>query len=101
MIPLLIKVLAMEKILVGELPKKEKIIQASQQLSGLELNKLTARVLKKVEREFVELNAILNQYCIKTFEDYSQISGRHLDTMLRGLNRVCWMLKKFHTANNG
>jgi len=93
------RMLAMEKILVAEVPNTEKIISASQQLSGIELNKLSESIKRKINHEFLFLNSILAQYPIKTFEDYNLIIPRHLEQMVAALKRICQQLKKFAHTN--
>lgn len=95
----LANVMAMERILSEDIPKQAKVISASQQLFGLELTKLSARVRKAIEKEFIFLNSILAQYPIKTFDDYSQISSTHLAQMVLALTRVCQILKNNCVVN--
>ena len=99
LISLLDKMLGMEKILLEDIPNKDKIISASEYLSGLEFNKLSKSLARKVEEEFSQLNSILKQYPIKTFDDYRQISTEHLSQMVEILNRICQRLKKFSRTN--
>ena len=94
------KVMKMEKILSADLPKADKVIKASQRISGLEFNKLTTPVSRNIERQFAFLNTILKQYPIQTFDDYAQIVPAHLDQMIQGLKRVCRLLKKFAETND-
>ena len=91
------KILAMERILADDMPKENKVIRASQQLSGLELTKLSARIRKKIEKKFIFLNSILMQYPIKTFEDYGQIIPEHLEQMIQTLSQICQILKLSNT----
>ncbi len=88
------KALAMEQILLEDIPKGNKVINASQQLSGLELNKLNAVARKNIEKELIFLNSILTQYPIKTFDDYHQITLKHLEQMIQALSRICQILKR-------
>ncbi len=88
------KALAMEQILLEDIPKGNKVINASQQLSGLELNKLNAVARKNIEKELIFLNSILTQYPIKTFDDYHQITPKHLEQMIQALSRICQILKR-------
>lgn len=99
MIPLFDKMLEMERILLENIPHKEKIISASAYVSGLEFNKLSGSLARKIEEEFSYLNRILAQYPIKTFDDYQKISAEHLALMVETLNRVCQRLKKFSRSN--
>ena len=94
------KAMEMEKVLLSDLLKADKVIKASQKISGLEFNKLTLSVSGNVERQFAFLNTILKQYPIKTFDDYAQITPAHLDRMIQGLKRVCRVLKKFAEKND-
>ncbi len=94
------KVTGMEKILLADLPRADKVIKASQEISGLEFNKLTTSVNRNIERQFVFLNTILKQYPIQTFDDYAHIAPAHLDQMIQGLKRVCRLLKKFAEKND-
>lgn len=87
------RIMKMERLLGEDIPKQDKVIQASQQLSGLELTKLSVQMRKKIEKEFIFLNSILSQYPIKTFEDYRQISLKHLEQMVQALARICQNLK--------
>jgi hypothetical protein len=90
----LAKVFSMEEILSGIEPRKDKIIKASQELSGLEITQLGPSVKKKLNTYLIKLNSILSQYNIKAFDDYSQISDSHLDKMIDTLKKVCSILKK-------
>jgi hypothetical protein len=94
------KVMKMEKVLLADLPKADKVIKASQKISGLEFNKLTTPVRRNIERQFAFLNTILKQYAIQTFDDYAQIAPAHLDQMIQGLKRVCRLLKNFAEKND-
>ena len=94
------KVIGMEEILLSEMPRAERVVKASQKLSGLEFSKLTISVRRNVERQFAFLNTILKQYPIQTFDDYRQITPTHLDQMIQGLKRVCRLLKKFAESND-
>lgn len=92
--PLLARMNEMEKILLDHMPKNDKVIKASEQLSGLEITALSASVRKNMNRELIFLNSILTQYPIKTFDDYSLISSQHLEQMIQALCRLCQILKK-------
>lgn len=98
-ISLLDKMLLMEQVLLKDISNKDKIISASEYLSGLELSKLSESIARKIKQEFSHLNGILRQYSIKTFDDYSQISTDHLIQMVEILNRICQRLKKFSCTN--
>ncbi|MCB0439610.1 MAG: hypothetical protein KDD20_12795 [Mangrovimonas sp.] len=89
----------MEKILLKDIPNKDKIISASQRLSGLELHKLSVPIKRKFKQELSHLNSIITQYPIKTFDDYELISIAHLQEMVDTLMRICQRLKKFSCSN--
>lgn len=89
----------MERILLENIPNKDKIVNASEYLSGLEFNKLSGSLKRKIVEELSNLNAITTQYPITTFDDYSQIGTEHLVQMVEILNRVCQRLKKFSLTN--
>jgi flagellar biosynthesis/type III secretory pathway chaperone len=93
------KMLAMEEILLTELPYKDKITSASQQLSGLELTKLSASISRKIKQELAYLNSIVTQYPINTFNDYELMNVPHLHEMVDTLMRICQRLKKFAQTN--
>lgn len=91
----LIKVFNMKKILSAQdVQKKERIIHASKELSGLNLTELSASMRKKLEHHLALLNQIVKQYAIKTFEDYAQITDTHLDSMINILKRITMVLGK-------
>lgn len=94
MTPLLDKMLKMERILLESMPKNDKVIKASEQLSGLEITGISTSVRKNMNRELIFLNSILTQYPIKTFDDYRQITSQHLEQMIQALSRLCQTLKK-------
>jgi hypothetical protein len=84
----------MERILLDNLPKNDKVIKASEQLSGLGITTISGTVRKNMNRELIFLNSILTQYPIKTFDDYRQITSLHLEQMIHALSRLCQILKK-------
>lgn len=94
------KAMNMERILLDDLPKVEKIIQAAGAISGLELTKLTTSVRRNIERQLVFFNTLLQQYNIKTCDDYIKIAPAHLDKIIQMFKRVCRLLKKFAETND-
>lgn len=94
------KVMNMERILLDDLPKVEKITQAAGAISGLELTKLTTSVRRNVERQLVFFNTILQEYNVKTCDDYIKIASVHLDKIIQMFKRVCRLLKKFAETND-
>lgn len=95
---LLAKIVSVESALLSDLPKKDRLIQASQRLSGLELNKLDTGTRKKFDRNLISGNRILSQYKIETFDDYAKISDQNLDELLDMMKRICSDLHKFILA---
>lgn len=89
----LTRIETMEAILSSNESKKNKIIQASQTLSGFELTKLDPDTKQKLNKKLIKLNSILLQYPIKTFDDYNQITRVHLDKMIDTLKKICLILK--------
>lgn len=94
MTPMLDRMLMMERILLDNLSKNDKVIKASEQLSGLEITGISSSVRKNMNRELIFLNSIVSQYPIKTFDDYRQITSQHLEQMIQALSRLCQVLKK-------
>ena len=84
-----------EKILSGIHSKKDKIINASQLFSGLELTQLDPATRNKLNKNLIKLNSILSQYPIKTFDDYNLITRIHLDKMITILKKICFILKSY------
>ena len=82
MIDLSDRLIKIEKILLGPLLKKDKIINALNTLSGLYLDELTPAARKMIQSNLVSINEILRRYPIKTFDDYSKIRDRHLKKVL-------------------
>lgn len=83
------RIINMEKILSSHYSKKDKIIHALNELSGLNLSQLKAHVKRKLEHNLVKLNEILQLYDIKTVDDYSKIKESHLDIMIGSLRTIC------------
>lgn len=91
----LIKVFNMKKILSAkDLQKKDRIINASKELSGLNLTELSVSMRKQLEYHLVLLNQIVKQYPIKTFEDYAQLTEAHLNSMVDILKKIAVILGK-------
>ena len=76
-------------ILLSNDSKKDKVIDALSQLSGLELNAVRSSVKRAIERQVRKVNAILQAYSIKTFEDYDRISEEDLDLLLSFFSKLC------------
>jgi hypothetical protein len=93
MLDLSARLVEMEKILLGTLLKKDKIISALRTLSGMYLDELTPSVRKIIESNLVSINVILMRYPIKTFEDYSKIRERHLKKILTLIEAMCQELR--------
>jgi hypothetical protein len=95
---LLAKTVSVESALLSDLPKKDRLIQASQRLSGLELNKLDTGTRKKLDRNLIDGNRVLSQYKIETYDDYAKISDPHLDELINMMKRICSDPHKFILA---
>lgn len=83
----------MEKILSGDDQKKDKIINASKVFSGFELTQLDPGTRSQLNKNLIRLNAVLSQYKIETFDDYSQIAMVHLNEMIKTLKKICLILR--------
>lgn len=83
----------MEKILSSHFSKKDKIIQALNELSGLNLSLLKTGVRRKLENNLVKLNEIVQLYDIKTVDDYNSINDSHLDAIVNILRTICFIQK--------
>lgn len=82
------RIINIEKILSSHLSKKDKIIQALNELSGLNLSQLKTHVRRKLEHNLVKLNEILQLYDIKTLDDYNKIKEPHLDIIINALRTI-------------
>ena len=89
---LLTRLLAIEEILYQSMPGKEAIISSLQKLSGLNLTILTPSIRKTLEDNLVNINQILQQYDLKTWDDYDKISIEHVRTLFSSLLLLCQTL---------
>lgn len=79
------------KILNGNLPKHEKIVQACKRLSGLDMTHATPISKRSIGEYLHEMNNVLSPYdtVLKTWEDYQLISDEHLNKILKNIKRLC------------
>ena len=86
------RLIAISTILEKEYPKKDKIIVSVQELSGLDLGILSSTQENSVKKHMILTNGILQQYPIKTFDDYVLISDDHLNKLLKSIKQLCLSL---------
>jgi hypothetical protein len=77
-----------KKVLQQPLSDKDKIIHAYQALSGLNLTPLPLRIRHLLESSLVASNQIMQQYPIKTFDDYEIINREHLQELVGNITRL-------------
>lgn len=73
-VPLLRRIENIQQQLSSHQPKKDKIIAALEELSGLELDSLNSSIQNIIKKHLIAINQILRQYPIKTFDNYQLIS---------------------------
>jgi len=86
---LLDRIIMIRVIFLGNDSKKDKVIDALAQLSGLELSAVRCSVARAIERQACKINAILQAYSIETVEGYDLISEEDLDLLLSFLSKMC------------
>jgi len=89
MFDLLVRIENIEKILAKPFSNITKIIRSFQQFSGLNLTALEPSVKSIIESNFVQVNQIISQYDINTFDDYSKIKKKHSQQLLNIISILC------------
>lgn len=64
-------------------------IDLGETIKGLTLTGLPTRIYKGLEREMLQLNAILKKYGIETFEDYRRIAPVDRERIRQGFLNAC------------
>ena len=80
-----------DKILNSNIAKYEKIVQACNRLTGLDITNMSESKKNRFYEHLNEMNSIMSHYklIIKTWDDYQFISDKHLEKMLTSLRRLC------------
>ena len=78
-----------EHILEQPLRPQAKLIQSGQQLSGINLSRLTPEVRESLETNLLPLNHLLSCYDIITFDDYDKISPEDMEYLLNYMWGLC------------
>ncbi len=69
--------------------KKDKVIKCFNTISGLEISALRSGQQSSIKKQILLINGVLQQYPIKTHEDYSLISDYHLNKLLKNIKQIC------------
>lgn len=94
MMDLLSRVFAAEEILcLDSASKKERVINALHQFSGLALDDIEPHLVNIFKDYLADINSILRLYDIKTFDDYRKIKEQHLQEMLTIIKYMCTDLR--------
>ncbi len=84
-----------DNILSSDADKAKTIIASLKQLSCVELSRLNKSTRNRLDRNIININNVLQQYPIKTFDDYYLIGDAHLTEMLVGVIDIYSTLLRF------
>jgi hypothetical protein len=81
------------QILADDLPKHNKVTEAMQAFSGLDITHFNNQQEKNIYKHMSTINAITAGYAtIKTSDDYKIMSEIHLNEILKNVQQLCLKL---------
>ncbi|MDT9216854.1 MAG: hypothetical protein P5697_26105, partial [Limnospira sp. PMC 1256.20] len=69
--------------------KWRQAVELGKALNGLTLTGLPATMRRKMDRHLGQINPILEQYTIESWEDYAQLTGEELEEIRQIFLNVC------------